>query len=168
MERRLSIPVGVIVERRAIDTGWQSHVWRPAGVLVGETGLTTGSLLRDDGCTASYFAGDARLELHPTNIDSYRDNLEQVAPRIYVVLAETADDATPAVLLVTAAPDEASSYFDGEGRMVDGVPIGSELAGLIAAYVAECARPAAPDKRRYRGQARPADDATRMHVEAHS
>ncbi len=168
MERRLSIPVGVIIERTAVDTAWQSHVWRPAGVLVGETGLTAGTLLRDDDRTATYFAGGARLELHPSDVDSYRDNLEQVVPRIYVVLAETADDATPVVLLVTAAPDEASSYFDGDGRMVDGVPMGSEMAGLIAAYVGEHARPATPDKRRYREQPRPAGDATRVHVEAPS
>ena len=168
MERRLSIPVGVVAERMTIGNTWQGIAWRPAGVLIGETALTAGSLLRDDGRIAAYYAGDARLELHPTDIDSYRHNLEQAVPRIYVVLAETADDTSPAVLLVTAAPDEACSYFDGDGRMVDGVPMGRELAGLIEAYVAEHARPAVPDKRRYREQPRPAGDATRMHMEGRS
>jgi hypothetical protein len=153
MERRLSIPVGVVAERTTIGSTWQSHAWRPAGVLIGDTALTAGSLL---------------LELHPTDVDSYRHNLEQAVPRIYVVLAETAEDAPPTVLLVTAAPDEASSYFDGDGRMVDGVPMGRELTGLIAAYVAGHARPATPDKRRYREQPRPTDDATSFHVEERS
>jgi hypothetical protein len=168
MERRLSIPVGVVAERTTIGSTWQSHAWRPAGVLIGDTALTAGSLLRDDGRITSYYAGNARLELHPTDVDSYRHNLEQAVPRIYVVLAETAEDAPPTVLLVTAAPDEASSYFDGDGRMVDGVPMGRELTGLIAAYVAGHARPTTPDKRRYREQPRPTDDATSFHVEERS
>lgn len=164
MERQMSIPISVVVERTAIDSAWQSHVWRPTGVIVGNTALEVGTLLRQDPSSASYFAGTAPLQLFPTDVESYRTNLAQNVPRLYVVLSAPEDvleENPPALHLVTAAPDEAESYLDGDGRLVDGVPMGPSLIELVAAYVAE--HPSAPPtgKRRFRAQRESADPASR-------
>jgi hypothetical protein len=165
MERRLSIPVGVVVERTATGSAWQSRAWRPAAAMIGGTALEPGSRLRQDDATASYFAGNAALELFPTEIESYCANLAQEVPRLYVVLSvpgTLAEDETPVVHLVTAAPDEAESYLDGDGRLVDGVPMAPALIELISAYVA--AHPIAPalQKRRLRAQPEAAEPPSRL------
>jgi hypothetical protein len=88
------------------------------------------------------FRRHAPLDLHPTDIASYRDNLRQDVPRIYVVLAP-ADEQPPQIRLVMAAPDEAQSYLCGDPGLVDGVPMPASLIALISAYIEEHAASAA-------------------------
>lgn len=152
MERHLAIPIGIIIERGAVESAWQTYVWRPTEAVIGETSLEPGSRIRRGGDTEAYFAGAASLDLHPTDVASYRENLRQDVPRIYVVLA-SGDDQPPQVHLVTAAPDEAQSYLDGDPGLVDGVPMPASLIALISAYIKEHAAPAATDEiegRRFR------------------
>jgi molybdopterin-guanine dinucleotide biosynthesis protein A len=134
MDRHVSMPIGVIVERVEIAGPWPSHAWRPAGIVIGGAPLPPGSRLRQGG---SFFAGTAPLDLHRTDIASYRENLQQEVPRLYVVLAASEDGRPPGVHLVTAAPDEAGSYLDGEPTLVDGIPMPRPLIDLVVAYIAE-------------------------------
>jgi hypothetical protein len=134
MERHVTLAVGVIVERRAVDSPWQSHAWCVADAIIGEAPLPPGSRLRQDSAVAAYFAGTAILELHPTDIASYRENLRQETPRLYVVLSEPNGGEPPRVHLVTAAPDEAECYLDGDPSLVDGVPMPHPLVAVIQTY----------------------------------
>jgi Protein of unknown function (DUF3305) len=139
----LSISLGVIIERTKIDSRWQSAAWRASGVLLAGTKMQNGSLLWKANGIAEYFAGVETLSLHPSDVSSYRENLEQDIPRLYVVLADTGggdDDNVPRPHLLTAAPDEAESYLDDQPSLVHGVPMPKPVYDLIAAYVAEHAR----------------------------
>jgi hypothetical protein len=135
MDRHVTLAIGVIVERRAVEGPWQSHAWCVADAVIGEAPLEPGSRLRQDGTAAAYFAGTATLELDPTDIASYRENLRQEIPRLYVVLSEPDGDEPPRVHLVTAAPDEAECYLDGDPNLVDGVPMPHPLVAMIGDYV---------------------------------
>jgi hypothetical protein len=141
MERVLCIPLGLIVERRTLESIWQHYSWRPSGVLVGTSRLRTGTLLWGSAEASYYFAGAGTLSLYPTDVPSYRENLTQIPPRLYVVLAARGygrDDEPPGLHLLTAAPDEAQSYLDGgDPGLVDGIPMPRPLRDLIAAYVDE-------------------------------
>jgi len=153
MEKHLSIPIGIIIEKCAMDGPWQTDVWRPTEAVVGQVPLETGSRIRRAGKIEAYFAGNAALDLYPSDIASYRNNLHQEIPRIYVVLAAT-DGRPPNVHLVTAAPDEAEAYLDGDPSLVDGVPMPPSLIALISTYIDEYdVRAAAEDEisgRRFR------------------
>lgn len=155
MERRASIPISVMVARTCIDNPWQSHVWRPAGAMVGRTTLQVGSVMRGDAATTFYFAGTAPLELFSSDVESYRTNLAQDVPRLYVILDVSGEDSVPTLQLVTAAPDEAESYLEGDGRLVDGIPMAPGLVDLLAAYVAEYPPASPASKRRLRSQSDP-------------
>lgn len=154
MDRHVTLAVSVIVERRAVDSPWQSHAWCVADAVVGEAPLPPGSRLRQDSAATAYFAGSATLELHPTDIASYRENLRQEMPRLYVVLSEPDGNEPPRVHLVTAAPDEAESYLEGEPSLVDGVPMPRPLIALMQDYIGTFAGFVAEDGelsgRRYR------------------
>ena len=138
MESSLAVPIGVIVARTRIDVAWQNHAWRSISVLLGGLNLQAGSLVRVDGETAYFFAGDAILELHAADIASYRDNIEQHTPRVYVVLNpqdEVAGPPSPQAHLVTIAPDEAESYLEGDDFLMDSVAMPVELLKLVCAFI---------------------------------
>ena len=39
-ERMVSMPLGVVIERREIDNPWQDHEWRPVAVIPGAAPTT--------------------------------------------------------------------------------------------------------------------------------
>jgi hypothetical protein len=139
MDRVLCIPLGLIVERRKIESMWQRYAWRPSGVLLGTARLRTGNLLWGTQEAAYFFAGSGTLSLYPTDVPSYRENLGQQPPRVYVVMTarSSRDDEPPSLHLFTAAPDEAQSYLEGDPGLVDGIPMPRPLRDLVAAYIDE-------------------------------
>jgi Protein of unknown function (DUF3305) len=145
MDRTLSIPLAVIVERVEIHSRWHGYAWRPSGALLAVTQMQTGMPLGRDENAVHYFAGVQTLDLYPTDVSSYRENIEQDFPRIYVVLSTSendGDDDVPRLHLVTVAPDEAESYLEGEPGLVHGIPMPKPLFDLISAYIDEHERPA--------------------------
>jgi hypothetical protein len=141
MERSLTIPIGIIMARTPHRSQWQDHyAWQFAGVVQGRPGLEPGSLMRQEGETSYFFAGQNELILHATDIESYELNLSQVPPRLYVVLKPQDDAGVPTIHLLTAAPDEAEAYLEGDDCLVDGVPMPAALIELLAAFVAGHAR----------------------------
>jgi hypothetical protein len=135
--RQVSIPVGVIVARhRSRRTAWQETAWRVAMVVAGVPAAKSGSMLWAKGGITLFYAGGAELSLHPSEIASYRQNLEQPIPLIYAVFAERA--GVPDVLNVTAAPDEAEAYLDADGVFVDGAAMPPPVAEFVSAYVHSC------------------------------
>ena len=136
----LSIPLGVFAARSSVDSPWQSHEWRPTAVILGGSQLSAGSLVRQEGGAEVYFAGASTLRLHKTEAASYRTNIEQDAPRLYVVLearSGAGGASTPRIHLITAAPDEAEAYLEGDEWLIGSVPMPVSLRDTIVAFVDE-------------------------------
>ena len=62
-EPLLRIPVGVVVERRKADSLWLDFVWRAIGVLPDEPDVAPWTVLRREGETVLYYAGNATIDL---------------------------------------------------------------------------------------------------------
>ena len=146
MQSILCIPLGIIVERAAGSGGWQAQAWRVSSVLVGPSRLPPGSPLWRDNDAGYFFAGIGILSLYPKAVGSYRANLQQAIPRLYVVLtAQEGDAKPPTVHLLTAAPEEAQSY-DVDSKLISVSPLAmsKQLRYLVAAYIKEHAAPRTP------------------------
>jgi hypothetical protein len=137
MQKFLAVTIGIIVARTKVGGPWQSHEWQPVSAVIGGLQLKSGSLLRTDHETAYFFAGDAMLNLHAAEVASYRINIEQHAPQIYVVLEPRAGPHLhpPTVHLVTAAPDEAESYLEGDDWLMDSIGMPATLLDAVRAFV---------------------------------
>ena len=135
MDRQVSISLGVIVARpRAHESG--DNDWQTSRVMLGEHAIAAGRLLRRDGESEYYFAGAAELCLDAEEIDSYRVNLSQHQPRLYLVLAPRADgDEPPLVHVITADPDEAVSLLAAAPDGVEEVAMPPALADLISIFI---------------------------------
>ena len=94
---------------------------------------------QEDGADV-YFVGSSTLHLHKTEAASYRTNIEQDTPHLYVVLEPVSgvgEASTPRVHLITAAPDEAEAYLEGDEWLIGSVPMPMSLRDTVAAFVDE-------------------------------
>jgi hypothetical protein len=137
VERRASLPLGVVVERRKSTSRWQAWVWRPVAVIPGAPTVEPGGreLMRGEGWTR-YLAGTLPLELHRSETEAYKANLAGRTPAIHVVLrrrpgAEEAYDP----FLVTASPYEALCYEVPGDAIVEPVPMPEGLIAWIQDFV---------------------------------
>jgi hypothetical protein len=143
MAGKLSISLGVMVTRAALANPWQEAVWRASGVVLGSPSLRAGSLMWQDDAAVHFFAGATTLSLHADETEQYRANLEQQTPLLYVVLQsleDSADSQPPLLHLVTAAPDEAEAYQEGDATRVGCVLMPRPIATLVAAFINESER----------------------------
>src|SRR5260370_19209456 len=103
------IVVGVVVERRKARSPCRDFRWRPVSVLVGTPSAVPWTRISEQGDAATFYAGEATIELHRTETASYRQNLSSGMPALWVVLRPVAaNSSSPAfdILTVTADPSE--------------------------------------------------------------
>ena len=139
MERRISMPLGVVVERRELDNRWQRWAWQAVAVIPGAPPVETWRELRRGDRFVRWHAATLPLELHRSETEAYRVNLSGRAPAIYVVLREVeASDSTAgndvAPFAVTASPYDAEGYMEGDD-VVEAVPMPDGLIAWVQAFV---------------------------------
>jgi len=134
------LPVGVVLEQRAIDNPWADHVWRAVAVIPGAPPLEGAwrRMVEGDGWT-QYHAATLDLEIYSSETDGYRTNLNAAAPKVYVVLRPNPDAAGPEIIVfhVTLCPHEASRYTEVGDDVVETVPMPDEIAAWLADFVAK-------------------------------
>lgn len=139
MERRISMPLGVVVERREIDNRWQPFAWKAAAVIPGAPPVEAWRELERGERFVRWHAATLPLELHRAETEAYRVNLSGRSPGIYVVLrpirpSERTAGNEVAPFLVTASPYEAEGYLEGDD-LVEAAPMPEALAAWMRAFV---------------------------------
>lgn len=132
----VSIPVGVVVERRRAKSVWADFLWRPVSVLVGQPSAEPWTVLDEQAESVLFYAGEAEIELHRTESAFYRDNLASEAPRLWVVLSPTASDPPYELLAVTADPAEGEGFTDAGNNLVDTVPMPRDIVAIVDQFIA--------------------------------
>ncbi len=133
----LRIPIGVVVERRKSTSPWAAVVWRPIAVLGGVPDAAAWTPLAIDGETATFYAGEAEIELYRSEADNYRRNLASAVPVVWVALHETGGDPPYVVAAVTADPAEGEGLTEPGQGIIEAVAMPEALRHTIAAFVAE-------------------------------
>ena len=139
-DREVSLPLGIVVERRASSHPWADWVWKPVAVFMnGAADAHWVELMSGDGWTR-FHAATLPLVLHRKETEALRINLMLEQPELYVVLQETeqADDDFPlAAHLVTASSYDAQDYMDAGVDIVEKVDMPEEVAAFVQAFVEE-------------------------------
>jgi hypothetical protein len=134
------IVVGVVVERRKAKSPWLDFLWRPVSVLVGTPSAVPWTRIGEQGEAATFYAGEAAIELHRTETASYRQNLSSGMPALWVVLRPiAANSSSPAfdILTVTADPSEGEALTDAGNNLVATVPMPAAIIETIDSFIAE-------------------------------
>jgi Protein of unknown function (DUF3305) len=139
MERSISMPLGVVVERRELDNPWQRWAWKAAAVLPGAPPVEAWRELVRGERFVRWHAATLPLQLHRAETEAYRVNLAGRSPAIYVVLRKVqpsertaGNDVAP--FAVTASPYDAEGYMEGED-LVEVAPMPEGLIAWVQAFV---------------------------------
>jgi hypothetical protein len=128
MEKEITLPVGIVVEKKTIDHPWAEARWRPVSLLPGYSGEARWQEIArgDDWC--HFLCAVLPLTLHRKETEAYRVNLQDEAPLAYVVLRESEDPDSAhemEAVQVTASPFDAQDFLMPES-----------MADLLRAFVA--------------------------------
>jgi hypothetical protein len=130
--------VGVVLERRRLNSPWQDHAWLPVAVVPGAPAGGEWRVLREGEGWRHVYAGARPIELFRKETASYRFNLASVEPRVYVVIRHDGDGEFPwRPILVTVAADEAQSMAESGEDVVEGVPMPAPVRAWVEAFIAE-------------------------------
>lgn len=137
VEKSVSMPIGVIVERRDSQHAWADHSWRPVAVVVGGAPVEPWTVLRSGDGWEQYHVATLPLELHRKETEAYKVALTNEPPHVFVVLRsdETSSEREVYAHLVTASAFEAQDYLDSGEEIVEGVPMPDGLIAWVRAFV---------------------------------
>ena len=133
-----SIPIAVVMQRRALQNRWQSEAWEPVGVIVNHAGTGAPSLLVEEGGVAQWLHAGFELKLFRDEAEGYYLNVSSDQPRVFVMWRMEEGLAVPK--FVTLSYNEAGRLMDG-GEQVDTVDMPAELMAWVGGYVEENYRP---------------------------
>lgn len=140
MSGEVSIALGVVVAREKIDHPWQEYRWRATSVFLDAPVKSNWRVLTNEPGFIQYHAATIPLVLHRKETMSYRVNLANGEPSVYVVLredGETENEHPVSVHTVTASPFEAQMHGDMAFDSVDRVVMPERLVAFVEAFVAE-------------------------------
>ena len=150
----MTIPLGVVLRRRPGVTRWAKWAWSVKAVVPGGEG--DWRVLREDGDVTDWLVAARPLELHHTDVESYRTSLMMKTPSLFVILNKGLDAGNEhgiAVHMITASADLAQEYQDSDEVIVEPVPMPDTLIGTIRDFATEFFRDE-PFKKRKRDRVR--------------
>jgi hypothetical protein len=139
--KQVTVPLGIVLERRRLDHPWKDHAWVPVDVIPGAPARDPRGdwlLLKEGDGWARYHSGTLPLDLFRKETEAYKMMLAQVPPRIFVILR--ADDNPGAAhevvpFAVTASASEVQEYLDSSEDIVEPVPMPAGVIALIRDFV---------------------------------
>ncbi|GAB1717916.1 MAG: molybdopterin-guanine dinucleotide biosynthesis protein A [Nitrobacter sp.] len=133
----VSIPVGVVIERRAAASAWTDFIWRAVGVLPDAPDLAPWTRLHAEADSTLYYAGSAAIDLYRSETARYRENLASGSASIWVILSPSEGSWPYAVTAVTADSAEGESFTDASTNLVEPVPMPDVIRSAIERFIAE-------------------------------
>lgn len=149
-----SMPVAVVMQRRAIQNRWQSEVWEPFGIVLNHAGGGGPSQLVDEAGIAQWLHPGFELKLFRDETEGYYLNVSSNEPRIFVMWRM--EDGRGVPQFVTLSYNEAGRLMDG-GEQVDTVPMPPEVMAWVGEYVEANYRPEPKRRVKPRSFVRPED-----------
>jgi len=140
---QVTLPLGIVVERRDLDNRWKPHSWLPVAVIAGAPPMDPAGPwreLRAGEGWAQFHAGTLPLDLFPKETEGYGVNLSQRPPCLFVVLRASEDPAVDhdvVPFLVTVSPFEAQDYLDSGEDIVEPVSMPPAVAAFVQEFVNE-------------------------------
>ena len=131
------LTVGLVVERRRLTGAWGGFAWAPVAILPAAPDVAPWTSLGGTPERMRYYAGAVDIHLYSTDTANYRDNLEAVAPKLWVVLRPEGPEPPAGVLLVTADPAEGEASTEAGANVVEMIDMPPGIAGVVAAFIAE-------------------------------
>ena len=150
--------IAVIMQRRALESPWQSEAWEPVGVLLDYDGEGAARVIVEEGATTQWLYPGFDIELRRDEADGYYMNVTTEQPSVFILWRMEArmgaDCAVPQYVTVSYA--EAGRWMDA-GERVDRVTMPREMWEWVGGYVERNYRPEPKKKQRPQSFRQPKD-----------
>lgn len=136
----VTLPLGIVVEKRKSDHPWADWIWRPVSVFINGAADAEWKEIMSGENWVHYHAATLPLVLHRKDTEALCLNLMLDAPELYVVLQESDDleSEFPVIAhVVTASSYEAQDYHDAGDDIIEKVEMPEPVAAFIQAFVEE-------------------------------
>lgn len=149
-KHEMTIPLGLIIEKRKSTHPWGDFIWKPVEVIPGAGAIDDWVTLETHEDWARFHIATLPLTLHRRETEALKMNIENDAPHLYVVLRENegSNDRPLKAHLVTASPYDAQDYLDTSEEIIEKVPMPAAIFEWIKAFVNEHHRQEEFKKRR--------------------
>jgi len=127
--------VGVVVERRRLNSRWVDHAWQAVQVLPGAPASPPWTKLAEGEGWERFYIGPAELLLYRRETISYKYNLESSQPSVFVILRRSSDERGIGLHLATVCAGEAHAYAESMEDTVEAVPMPDVIRDWVAEYV---------------------------------
>lgn len=128
------IEVGIVVERRAVDSPWIDHAWAPLAVLPEPPPLAPWTQLQTASDRQSFYLGPATLTLHSVDTAHFRENFQAGRAKLWVAIRPTEGDPEIEFVGVTADPFEGEVYSENVADIVEALPMPQAIADQVLAF----------------------------------
>ncbi|MBX9874533.1 MAG: DUF3305 domain-containing protein, partial [Beijerinckiaceae bacterium] len=128
------IEVGIVIERRAIDSPWADHAWAPLAVLPEPPPLAPWTELSREPGRHQFYLGPATLTLHSVDTAHFRENFQAGRAKLWVAIRPTGIEPEIEFVGVTADPFEGEVYCENVGDVVEALPMPLSVAEAVLAF----------------------------------
>jgi hypothetical protein len=135
--------VAVVMQRRSVESRWQSEIWEALGVLADYGGAPEPRVIVETPAATQWLYPGFSIVLQRSEAEGYFHNVSTAVPSVFVLWRTEQGRAVPRY--VTVSYDEASRWMDG-GAQVDSVAMPPAMRAWVREFVAQNYRPE-PKKR---------------------
>ena len=133
-----SMPIAVIMQRRAIQHRWADEAWAAVGVVPDRGNLPRLQVLSESPERDYYLVSGLELELYTDENDGYYENMVAPESKVFVLWRMEEGKAIPARASVSYV--EGTRMFDS-GEAADGVTMPAEIYTWVAEYLRQHYQP---------------------------
>jgi hypothetical protein len=136
--RMASMPIAVIMQRRAVNHRWAQDAWAAVGVVPDRGDLPSFQPLRQTAEREYYLVSGLQLELYPDENEGYFENCVAPEPKVFVMWRMQDERAMPVQASVSYG--EGTRMLDS-GESADGVAMPGEIHAWLVQYLQEHYQP---------------------------
>ena len=127
-----SMPIAVLMQRRAVRHRWADEAWEAVGVIPDHGDLPPMQVLSQSPERDYYLVSGLELELYPDENDGYYENCVAPESKVFVLWRMENGRAMPVRASVSYV--EGTRMFDS-GESADGVTMPAEIYAWLAGYL---------------------------------
>lgn len=135
MSRAEGMSVGIVLERRQLQSLWAAERWQVVDVLVGKPLAEPWTLLASGEGWERWYAGSVDLQLFAGETAGYLDNLTSARPAVYVILRRADGPCGLVIHDATVDPGEAEVHSDAGDDLIEAVPLPPAVAAWMQDFV---------------------------------
>lgn len=133
-----SMPIAVIMQRRALQHRWADEAWAAVGVVPDRGNLAPVEVLSENPDRLYYLVSGLELALYPDDNEGYYENCIAPESKVFVLWRMQEGRAMPVRASVSYV--EGTRMFDS-GESADGVAMPAEVYAWLAGYLREHYQP---------------------------